>query len=293
MLARQNQDEALRFLIAQRRLHSRAKRWLGLRWFGMVVIGLAAPVVSVIWSDLAVAAGAVAGLWIFLGRTLFIGAQSAATARAVATQEQFDYYVFDMPSSNDRSTMPSMEEIAAIVGPDTSIKRIAAEEKLLDWYPINADDTGAVAVAIAQRANASYADRLLRTTANVWGAAISVWAVVLIVASIAAGLSLPTFLLGVMLPLLPAFLDIVQHVMGIRRAARERGDLARSIAQRLKSEDKIEGSELQVWQETLYGLRTSTPQVPDFIYDIKRNVNERAMTSAASQLGKLARRRDR
>jgi hypothetical protein len=54
MLVRQDESDALRLLIAQRRLYSRAKLWMGLRWFGMLVIGLAAPVVSVIFPNLAV-----------------------------------------------------------------------------------------------------------------------------------------------------------------------------------------------------------------------------------------------
>jgi len=87
MRKRQDEDEALRLLIAQRRLYRRAKRWLGLRWFGMVVIGLGAPVVSVTEPDLAVVAGAVAGLWIFLGRTALIFAQTATGAKAAAIQE--------------------------------------------------------------------------------------------------------------------------------------------------------------------------------------------------------------
>jgi hypothetical protein len=258
----------------------------------MAAIGLAAPVVSVIWSDLAVVSGAIAGLWIFLGRTVFMSLQAATTAKAVATQEQFDFHVFGMTTTNLRSSMPSLEEIASISGPDSGLRSVATEEKLLGWYPFKAEDSGPVAVAIAQRANASYADRLLRTTAVVWGLAIAAWAMFLVVVSVGAGLSLGTFLLGVMLPVLPAFLDVVQHVMGIRRAARDRGDLARSIEQRLKGDEPIDGSELQVWQETLYGLRASTPQVPDFIYKLKRNRNEEAMTSAASQLGDRARRRE-
>jgi hypothetical protein len=97
MLLRQDSKDALRLLITQRRLYRSAKRWLGLRWFGMLVIGLAAPVVSVTNPDLAVWAGAVAGLWIFLGRTVLVFVQSAITAKAAATQEQFDFYVYEMP----------------------------------------------------------------------------------------------------------------------------------------------------------------------------------------------------
>ena len=78
--ARQDEVDALRLLIAQRRLYGRAKRWLGLRWAGMVVIGLGAPVFAAIWPNKAVVAGAVAGLWLFLVRTLFMSRQTAGTA---------------------------------------------------------------------------------------------------------------------------------------------------------------------------------------------------------------------
>lgn len=291
MSARQDDDDALRLLIAQRRLYSRAKRWLGLRWFGMLVIGLVAPVVSVAWPELAVVAGAVAGLWLFLGRTLLVFLQSATTAKAAATQERFDFYVFGMPSNIERSTMPSVEEISSIAGPDTSLRTVSAEEDLIGWYPFNAQDSGIIAVAISQRANASYADRLMRTTAIVWSVVTVGWATALIVVSVLANLSLTTFLAGVLLPILPAFLDIIQYMIGIWKAARDHGDLARSIGNRLTSRDaEIEANDLLVWQQQLYDLRRSTPQVPDFIYKLRRAVNERAMRSAAEQLGRQARR---
>jgi hypothetical protein len=291
MVARQDEQDALRLLIAQRKLYSRAKRWLGLRWFGMVVIGTAAPVVSVLAPDLAVWAGAVAGLWIFIGRTILVFLQSATTAKAAATQEQFDFYVYGMPSSIDRSSLPSLEDIAKIAGPDEELVNVARREKLLGWYPIRASDAGAVSVAISQRANASYADRLLRTTAITWGVIVVLWATILAVASVASGLSPLMFIAGVLLPLLPAFLDIGQYVIGIWRAARDRGDLARKIAERLRETgEAIEPGELLVWQERLYGLRRSTPEVPDFIYTIHRKANERAMHSAAQQLGDRSRR---
>lgn len=291
MLLRQDKQDALRLLIAQRRFYRHAKRWLGLRWFGMLAIGLAAPVVSVTNPDLAVWAGAVAGLWIFLGRTVLVFVQSAITAKAAATQEQFDFYVYGMPGSIDRSTLPSLEEIAKIAGADDQLEAIALKEELLAWYPIKKSDSGIVSVAISQRANASYADRLLRTTAITWGGVTTVWCLVLTAASLMAELSLLQFLAGVIMPLLPAFLDIVQYVVGIWRAARDRSDLARSIEERLRGTgDMIEPSDLLVWQERLYGLRTSTPEVPDFIYKIQRKANERAMHSAAGQLGAKAKK---
>ena len=293
MQARQNEDDALRLLIAQRRLYSKAKRWLALRWFGMLIIGLGAPVISVIWSDLAVVSGAIAGLWIFLGQSVLINAQSAGVTKAAAVQEEFDFYVFGMPSSVDRSALPSIEEIAAVAGPDSDLRRTATDENLLDWYPIDTNDPGILTVAISQRANAAYSDRLLRSTGIVWTAATVVWVLVLIAASVAVKLSLITFLVGVLLPVLPSFLDVVRYVVGIRRAARDRGDLTRSIEVRMRATgESIEGNDLLVWQESMYDLRRSTPLVPDAIYKMKRAINERVMKTAASQLRQQARRSD-
>lgn len=289
--AHQNEDDALRLLISQRRLYSNAKRWLALRWFGMLVIGLGAPVVSVIWPGLAVVSGALAGLWIFLGQGFLVGAQSKLVSQAAAVQEQFDFYVFEMPSSVERSTLPSIEEIATLAGPDSELRSKATADNLLDWYPIDVESTGLTTVAICQRANASYSDRLLRSTAIAWTSSTVLWVLSLAAASILAKLSLLTFLVGVLLPVLPSFLDVVRYVTGIRRAARDRGDLTRSIERRMRGTGgSLEPSDLLVWQESLHDLRRSTPLVPDAIYRVKRAVNERAMTTAASQLHRQATR---
>lgn len=291
MRKRQDEDDALRLLIAQRRLYRRAKRWLGLRLIGMAVIGIGTPVVSVIWPDLASVAGAVAGLWLFLGRTLLIFAQTSTVAKAAAIQEKFDFFVYDMPGSIDRSVLPSLEEIAKIAGPHNGLRDVAEREELFAWYPIEDSDSGSVTVAICQRANASYADRLHKATAILWMILTFAWFVGFIVVSIIADLSLVQFIAGVFLPILPAGLDIVQYIFGIWQAARERKDLADSIQERLEGTDNaIDGQDLVVWQERLYALRRSTPEVPDFVYKIQRKANERAMHSAARQLGDRAKR---
>ena len=286
---RQNDPDALRLLIAQRRLYRKAKRWLGLRWIGMVIIGIAAPVVAIAWPTSAVVAGAIAGSWLFIGRTLLLWAQGSLTARAASVQEQFDFYVFQMPDSANRSTLPTLEDIADVAGPDDQIPATAAKEELIDWYPINTKNTGAVAVAIAQRANASYTDRLLRTTAIVWAIATAGWTLALIVLSVVLDVSLSTFILGVTLPVLPAFLDVVQYVNGVWRSAADRRALAQSIEERLGGDDgPVEGQDLLVWQERLFELRRSAPEIPDFLYKLRRKVNERAMHTAANQLSRRA-----
>jgi len=287
--ARQNELDALRLLIAQRRLYNRAKRWLGLRWFGMVSIGIAAPVIAVLWPPLAVAASAVAGAWLFLARTFLLQRQTAITAQAAAVQEQFDALVFAMPDQAKRSILPSLEAIATIAGADDQLVTVAREENLIDWYPIDVHNDGTTTIAIAQRANASYSDSLIRTTAAVWSALVGVWIVALLVVSSMTGLSTAEFLLGVVFPVLPAFLDVVQYVTAVRRSATEKGDLAGLIEDHLTGRrEPPKPEDVLVWQSRLFDLRRSAPEVPNFIYKLKRKKNERAMESAAKQLGQKA-----
>lgn len=290
LLRRQDELDALRLLIAQKRLYSRAKRWVSIRWFGMLVIGLAAPIVAVIWPQSSVVLGSIAGAWLFLGRTLLMHVQKKSTEQAAAVQEQFDFYVYEMSAGTPRPKLPSLEDISLAAGPDSELAVVAAREKMLGWYVVADDDPGAVAVAIAQRSNAAYSYRLLRFTGIIWSVVAVIWAGALTTICVVTGLTLVTFLLGVVLPLLPAFLDVTEYIVGIVRSARDREALYREIESRIGNTDEpITGENLRVWQESLFELRRDTPTVPDLIYKLQRGRNEAAMSAAASQLSKRAR----
>jgi hypothetical protein len=134
--------------------------------------------------------------------------QTENTEQAAAVQERFDLYVYDMPTGTRRPKLPSLEDISLVAGSDSEPVAVAKREKLLDWYEVAEDDPGEVAVAIAQRSNAAYSYRLLKITGVIWAAVAALWVVVLVTICIVAGLTLAIFLLGVVLPLLPAFLDV-------------------------------------------------------------------------------------
>lgn len=279
----QNQPRSLQLLLAQRRMYSVAKRWQTIRWWGVLVIGVSAPVLAVFLPKTAVAVGAIAGLWLFAGRTLLAWAESNQMSRAASVQEVFDQTVFGMPRSIIRSALPSPEDIARIAGTGAALTVDARREKLIDWYPIDVANSGARAVAIAQRANAAYSDRLLRATVTLWVTVAGVWVCVVIAASLIVKMDLATFLLGVFLPVLPAALDAFEYIRSIARAAKDRADLANTIASRLEPGERIEPYELLVWQERLYDLRRTTPQVPDWLYRMLRDKNEEAMHAVATQ----------
>ncbi|PQM73647.1 S-4TM family putative pore-forming effector [Corynebacterium sp. J010B-136] len=290
LLRRQNELVALRLLIAQRRLYSRAKRCVALRWCGMLIIGLAAPIVAVICPQSSVMIGSIAGAWLFLGRTLLLHLQTENTEQAAAVQEQFDLYVYDMPAGTSRPKLPPLEDISLVAGPDSELVTVAKQEELLNWYEVAKDDLGEVAVATAQRSNAAYSYRLLKITGGIWATVAALWVAALIVICIVTGLTLAIFLLGVVLPLLPAFLDVTDYIIGIMRSTSDRKALYQEIESKIANKDDgITGENLRIWQEALFELRRDTPAVPDFIYKLHRQKSEVAMSTAAVQLSKSAR----
>lgn len=286
MRATQNTNEVLRLLITQRRLYSRAKRIQSVRWFGLLVIGLAAPVVTVVEPSLAVGVGALAGAWLFLGRTLLVVGEGRLTSKAAALQDKLDRQIFAMPTTVERSDLPTLEDVAKVLG-DIDVPSVAAEDGLVDWYDIDAATPGVKFVAIAQRMNVAYSDQLLRSTVLLWTIVAIVWCAALIILSLVVGLSLTTFLLGVFLPALPAALDVGVYIRSIARASRDRRDVAKAIEKRLASTaEPVKSEDLLAWQDLMFGLRLSTPQIPDWLYKLTRPLNEAAARSAADELGR-------
>lgn len=281
----QNEPFALRLLIAQRRLYSRAKAWQGTRWIGLLILGVGAPFITLLAPTAAVAIGALTGVWLFAGRTIIAWQEASIMVRAAAVQEELDQHLFAMPRTIVRSERPEPEEIVLISGAEEDLQVIAKKENLLDWYPLEPSSDGAVSIAVAQRINASYTGRLIRTTVTVWAIVAVAWLVVLIICAALTGISLSNFLLGVLFPLLPAVLDVAEYVISTWKAAKDRTDLAATIARRLSpGEEGIDGQELLVWQERLFDLRRTTPQIPDWLYRLTRRRNEAAMHAAAHHL---------
>jgi SMODS-associating 4TM effector domain len=113
-----------------------------------------------------------------------------------------------------------------------------------------------------------------------------------VVFSIFYKVSLPIFLLGVALPLLPPLLDVYDQWRSAKQAGADRLSMADSIERAIRgnADHLLSANDLLVWQERLYGLRHASPQVPDLIYRRAREHNEHAMVSAAKELAAATRR---
>jgi len=291
----QNGIAALRLLVAQRKLYRVAKRWAFLRTIGLSVVAIAAPIITAVYPAASVAVGAVAGVWIFLSRTVFLGFERKKAAAGASVQEQFDLLIYEMPDIALRDPYVTPEEIFGLVGDDASVEHAAKRERLYDWYPVDPALDGDVGIAIMQRANAAYAERLHSSNANVWLAVAISWSVIAVGLSLSLGLSLETFLLGVALPVLPALLDVIEQWRVTKQAGAERRALAAGIERLIRGQDdhELSGQDLLVWQGQLYNLRREAPQIPTLIYKRTRRRNEQAMNSAAAELSRVAKKRTR
>lgn len=284
MAERQNDDEGLRLLLAQRRLYTKAKRWQSVRWIGLMILGVAAPFISILVPELAIAAGAITGAWLFIGRTWFASAEARSMTKAAAIQEELDLYIFCMPRAIDRKSKPSIEEIELLVHCDVGLREAAEQERLIDWYDIDPSHPGAESVAIAQRANASYTDSLIRSALRIWAVMTAIWLTALIIWSAISGLTFGLILLGVIFPVLPTVLDVAEYFRSTLRAAQDRADLSDTIQSRIEDDQPISSQELIAWQVQMYDLRRTTPQVPDWLYKLTREKNEAVMHAAAKRL---------
>lgn len=290
MMNGQNELQALRLLLAQRRLYSRAKWWSFLRWIGFSLIGVAAPILTAVVPEAAVVVGAIAGVWIFLSRTLFSSVEQDLAAKAADVQERFDQRVFAMPDLVNRVSAASIEEIAQLVGDDKAALADASKERLKDWYPFDARLDGAMSIAIAQRANAAYSERLLNANANVWLTITLAWSGAAVIVGVVVGLTFTQFLLGVALPLLPALLDVWDQFRLTKRAGKVRRSMADDIEKAIRghSDRELSPEDLLLWQEQTYELRRTSPQVPNLVYKRARDRNEHAMNTAAAELAVVA-----
>jgi len=288
----QNEFSALRLLLAQRRIYSKAKRWSMLRAIGVGVVAIAAPLVTFIWPFSAVIIGAIAGVWIVLSRTVFASLERHYSGQGAVIQEQFDMTIFGMLPAPSRVPEATPELISRTVGDDKAATAAIEEQSLEGWYPFDLQLDGTPAIAIAQRANAAYSERLLTLNARVWLTLTCTWSTITITLSIGLGLPLSTFLLGVALPLLPALLDVIDQWRQTRQASRERLNLANAIQDAINesASDPIKPEELLVWQDQLYGLRRDAPQVPNLLYWQTRKKNELAMNAAARDLSDVAKK---
>lgn len=279
---RQNSTEALKLLYIQRKLYNKSKLWGRLRITGVLIIGIISPVITFFAPSAALYIAAIAALWLSLSRTWFANREKAYSRKAALIQNEFDALVFQIENPTDATDSLTLEERADMSPPDSKFEKELADEHLSEWYPFNKDASVPLNIAVAQRANAAYTDRLLRANSSLVLVLTLAWVVLLLIIGV-YNLSAFELVLGVIAPVLPGLLDNFENWLNVVNASKQRRSLAKEIEEVINSGEEIE-PHIEHWQQRTFELRLTTPYLPNILYKALRSKNEKAMTIAADAL---------
>lgn len=277
---RQRQPRTLTLQKAFRRAYSNAKRWYAFRLLGGIGLALAAPFVIYLTPDVDHLLGALAGGWVLIGRMIGIQYERRALRSAVAIQELFETGVFALPVNPALSRPPAEEEIAELA----RRQRHSAD---LSWFSDAAQLRSPADVLVAQRSSAVWTRRLHREYRAILLAGVGLWLTVTVVVALTRHADLDTYLVAVLLPVLPAVLDAIELADAHRKYGDEREHLEQRIDElldRLGDGEPVLLSECRAIQDESYRVRAAAPLVPDWYYWRRRKHYECDMREAAEAL---------
>jgi predicted pore-forming effector associated with SMODS systems len=282
---RQNEDQSLQLLSAQRRLYSWAKIALAIQVIVVVVIPGVLVVVEHFEESLKLWA-ALAGLVISILDVLLLDPVKAALRhKAAATQELFDCHVLELDWPSLKAEKPDREDVHGVsAGYDEA-------DGLRDWYPTEVGTLPLyVARIICQRSNCWWDSKLRRFYRNVLYVLAGIGLVTAFVAASAWNLTLGDFVLSVMAPILPLVLwairEAKQQSEAAERAARLKsfGDnLWGGVLQGNLAADKAD-AQSRAFQDEIYEHRRDSPMIFDWFYALFKDRFESQMTQGAADM---------
>lgn len=268
---RQDQPEHLNRLLAYSRLYKTATRWRRIRTWGNVLLALTAPLFAVLLPAGAGTRGAIAALWLVLGRTVLSGLEHSASLRAVTIQELYDTKLFHLPWNQalvGRQPVPDDVSSAA--------RRISDHGPYLDWYSVDLGDTPWPGdVLLCQRQSAVWSRRDHHAYGTFLAISGSMWALAIIVFALVRDMTLLTFLVALFLPSAAALLDTIElarsHWQQSVKRRQVEDDIHDVWNRHQANAGDIPAEECRRLQDATYLLRRDGPPVPNWFYDRRRS----------------------
>lgn len=274
---RQNNETNIRRQMAARHYYDRGRWSFYVGALVSVGLALASPFVLWFWPAWGPVLGAVGGLWTFITRVGISYSVRHYQEQGAIAQEMFDCDVLGIEWNEAMVQRLPEEEIRHATG------ELKYTEDYIDWYPTKTAHSWPVSVLACQRANAVWAQRQHRYFGAILLVVASLWFVAGLVMALAHGSSLSTYLVTLLLPSLPAFLDAEELARQHRTAASSRGRLQLQI-DKLMARHQARPRQIREIQDQLFSLRRSAPQVPQWFYSIIRPSYEQDMHYAAELL---------
>jgi hypothetical protein len=283
---RQAEQESVRLLRAFTAEYRRAKIYRGLRHLVGFLLAIAGPIAALRSLTAAAVVGAMAGLWLFVGRLVLQPAEDRRRVQAALVQERFDTRVFDMPWSDSLvGPRPSEEDIAVAARRLTNDRRMS-EVVEGGWYPSTATLPRPADVLVAQISSVAYGRRHHTNYHRVLSGILVLVVVSAVTLGGLLGMSLIAWLITFLLPSLPALLDAAEVTLAHRRQADNKKSLEDQMLALWDSELEAPGSiamdDCRGLQDEAYKLRVASAQVPELFHYLRRRGEESTMREGAA-----------
>jgi hypothetical protein len=279
----QNEQESLRDRIAANHFYRNAK-WIHFTGATVAILmAIASPFVLLFEPGWGPTLGAIGGLWIFVSRVVLEHLTREYKLNGAVAQERFDCRVLGFEWNDSLAGRLSDEEIRA------ASRSMKNAENARDWYPAADDHPWPQSVLICQRANTVWARRQHRTYSRVVIVGAVVWFVVGLIVAGADSASLTAYLVTILLPSLPAFLDTLELSRSHAAASGARR-IVEDQTNRFLDNGDATYSDLREIQDQMFNLRRDAPLVPQWFYDLIRPGYEDDMQFAAGKAAKSGRR---
>jgi hypothetical protein len=275
----QNAEDSLRSRIAANHFYQRAS-WIHFGGASLtIILALASPFVLLFRPGWGPMLGAIAGAWIFASRIVLEPAKRDFQLKGATAQERFDCAVLALDWNDSLVRRLSEEEVRA------ASRSMKNREKSRDWYPAQVELAWPRSVLLCQRANTVWARRQHRWYARVVIGLTVGWAVFGVLTAVLHSASLGEYLVTILLPSLPAFLD-ASELSRVHAAAASARQLVEDQADAFFQSGSPSHQDLREIQDQLFNLRREAPLVPQWFYKMIRPGFEEDMQFAAEQLAK-------
>lgn len=276
---RQNAEDNLERLAAQRSLYSKAKLVRLVVVVSAIGIAVGSTVAALYFAKASPGFG-LAGLLLALIEILFLdGLEESYRQKAAAMQEDFDTRVFGLVWNDSLGQRPP-HELVVEEGASGKI-----DPKLRDWYPDVKALPGGLAALVCQRSCMMWDGRTRSVYALVVGIVTFAFAVAMVALAIATEMKVSEFLAALAFPALPAIMHGVKIVRAHRKAKGEEERILEEIESlRARGPSGINSEAIRKVQDRLWLLRREQPPVPDTVYWWRRDHLDKVMRAATARL---------
>lgn len=287
---KQNMEENLRLLRAQRRIYARAKRLLALQMILTLALPVGFAVLVIFWSDLKALTAVIALAAVIVDTALLDRLQKDIRRLGAKIQEMFDCAVLDLPwdyfTVGDEPEPENIHEAAEAHGTND-------DEALKNWYPLAAGTMPLyVGRIICQRTNLFYDAKLRRYVGKSTLTLVLGVTAILSFVGVALKLPLDVFILTVVAPVVPVIVWGTREFYRQRDAADASDRLrkqAEELWKRLLTETCHEtecAEQSRLFQNGIFERRVSAPVVFGWIYKRLRPKLEPQMDAGAEAMVK-------